>query len=343
MLVVVFGTGRCGSTPIVEVISRHRDVGFVSNLDDKLSLLNLKGTWNNRLHRLSPPRDPKLRPFRDRRKLLELGRFRIAPAEAWSILDRQIAPLISTPFRDLGAEDCTPWLQSRLRNFFESRMTAQKRDIFVQHLTGWPRAGFIRAAFPETRFVHVIRDGRAVANSWLQMGWWRGYQGPEAWHLGPLPPEAAAAWEESGRSFVVLAGLGWKLLIESFERARAEVPADQWMQVRYEDVVAKPGRYLREIVDFIGLPRTDEFERDIDAYPFESGRVQGFRRDLDDTNLALLERTIGSTLQAYGYELHAAAGRERSDGVPSGSSQASPPGSDGSQRRAVARRRRTAS
>ncbi|MHB8488108.1 MAG: sulfotransferase family protein [Candidatus Dormibacteria bacterium] len=338
MLVVVFGTGRCGSTPIVEVISRHRDVGFVSNLDDKLSLLNLKGSWNNRLHRLSPPRDPRLRPFRDRRKLIELGRFRVAPAEAWNILDRQIAPLVATPFRDLRADDCTPWLNGRLRNFFESRMAAQKRDIFVQHLTGWPRSGFIRAAFPETRFVHVIRDGRAVANSWLQMGWWQGYQGPDAWHLGPLPPEAEAVWEESGRSFVVLAGLGWKLLIEAFERARAEVPQDQWMQVRYEDVVAEPGRYLREIVDFIGLPRSDEFERDIDAYPFEPGRVQGFRRDLDDANLALLELTIGSTLQAYGYELLSATGRGSSNGVAS-----APPISPGSQRPSAVRRRRTAS
>jgi hypothetical protein len=302
MLVVVFGTGRCGSTPIVEVISRHREVGFVSNLDDKLNLLNLKGTWNNRLHRLSPPRDPKMRPFGDRRKLVEFGRFRIAPAEAWKILDRQVAPIISTPFRDLGAADATPWLQGRFRNFFESRMVAQHRDVFIQHLTGWPRSGFIRAAFPEARFVHVVRDGRAVANSWLQMGWWRGYHGPEAWHLGPLPPDAAQEWEDSGRSFVVLAGLGWKMLIESFERARAEVPASQWMQVRYEDVVAEPRRYIRDISDFIGLPWTDEFEREFAAYPFEAGRVQGFRRDLDPASLHQLENTIGTTLRAYGYE-----------------------------------------
>ncbi len=302
MFVVCFGTGRCGSTPIVEVVSRHRGVGFVSNLDDKLSLLNLKGTWNNKLHRLSPPRDPKMRPFQDRRKLVELGRFRIAPAEAWKILDRQVAPIMSMPFRDLGAEDATPWLQGRFRSFFERRMAAQQSDVFIQHLTGWPRAGFIRAAFPETRFVHVVRDGRAVANSWLQMGWWRGYQGPEAWHLGPLPPDAAAAWEESGRSFVVLAGLGWKMLIEAFERARAEVPADQWMQVRYEDVVAEPRRHIKAVAEFMGLDWTGEFEREFAAYPFEASRVQGFRRDLDSASLALLERSIGSTLRAYGYE-----------------------------------------
>jgi Sulfotransferase family len=302
MLAVVFGTGRCGSTPIIEVVGRHRQVGFVSNLDDKLSLLNLKGRWNNRLHRLSPPRDPRLRPFRDRRRLIEFGRFRIAPAEAWRILDRQVAPIISTPFRDLTADDCTPWLRNRLRSFYEQRMASQQREFFVQHLTGWPRSGFIRAAFPEARFIHVVRDGRAVANSWLQMGWWRGYQGPWAWHLGPLPPDEAAEWDASGRSFAVLAALGWRMLIEAFERARADVPAEQWLQVRYEDVVAEPRRHLEAILEFLGLPWTEEFEAEFAPYPFEAARVQSFRRDLDQETLAKMEHAIGPTLRAYGYD-----------------------------------------
>ena len=66
--------------------------------------------------------------------------------------------------------------------------------------------------------------------------------------------------------------------------------------------MAEPGRHIEAIADFIGLEWTDEFEREFAAYPFECGRVQGFRRDLDAANLALLERTIGSTLRAYGYE-----------------------------------------
>jgi len=302
MLVVVFGTGRCGSTPIAEVISRHREVGFVSNLDDKLSQLNLRGRGNNLLHRLSPPRDPAMRPLRNRTKFLELGRLRIAPAEAWNVLDRQVAPIMSTPFRDLVAEDCTPWLNRRLRDFYERRMAAQNRRIFVQHLTGWPRAGFIRAAFPDARFIHVVRDGRAVANSWLQMGWWRGYLGPAAWHLGPLSQDYADEWERSGNSFVVLAGLGWRILIEAFERARVEVPAAQWMQVRYEDVIADPRRQFSAMLDFIGLPWTADFERQFVNYPFVSGRVEGFRRDLDAVSLAALERTIAPTLRSVGYE-----------------------------------------
>ena len=219
------------------------------------------------------------------------------------MLDQEIAPIMATPFRDLVAEDCTPWLKGRLRAFFETRMAAQGREVFIQHLTGWPRAGFIRAAFPDARFIHVIRDGRAVANSWLQMGWWRGYNGPEGWHLGPLPPRYAEMWEQSGRSFVVLAGLGWRVLIEAFERARALVPDDQWMQVRYEDVVADPRRQIGAMLDFVGLPWNADFERQFAKYPFAGGRVEGFRRDLDAGSLATLEQTIAPTLQSAGYTI----------------------------------------
>jgi Sulfotransferase family len=301
MLVFFIGTGRCGSTPIVEVVSRHRDVGFVSNFDDKLSFMNMAGRWNNSLHRLSAPRDPRMRPFRDRRKLLEVGRFRIAPSEGWSILDRQVAPVISTPVRDLVAGDCTPWLKGRLKGFFERRMATQNRPVFVHHLTGWPRTGLLHAAFPDARFVEVVRDGRAVANSWLQMGWWQGYRGPAAWHLGPLPPAYAEEWVASGRSFVTLAGLGWKILIDAFEVARSQIPPSQWLQVRYEDVVAEPRKHIADIVDFSGLTWTDDFERAFAQYPFEASRIDGFRRDLDPASVALLEHSLAATLHSLGY------------------------------------------
>jgi len=39
LLFFVIGTGRCGLTEVAELLARHPDVGFVSNLDDKLSRL----------------------------------------------------------------------------------------------------------------------------------------------------------------------------------------------------------------------------------------------------------------------------------------------------------------
>jgi hypothetical protein len=301
LLGFVVGTGRCGSTLVQEVLARHPQVGFVSNLEDKLPTLNLLGRWNNALLRRAAPRDPRFGPFRDRPRLIERGRLRVAPSEGWEVLERQVSPILATPHRDLVAGDLTPWLAARLQQFFGRRMAAQRRRVFVHHITGWPRARLLHAAFPQARFVHVVRDGRAVANSWLQTSWWSGYQGPDNWYLGPLPEPYASEWEDADGSFVLLAGLGWKLLLDAFWAARAAIPPGQWLEVRYEDILGDPRGQFGKLLAFLELAWTPGFEAGFSRYVFQSGRREAFRRDLDPRQLALLEKSLGEHLQRYGY------------------------------------------
>ena len=76
--------------------------------------------------------------------------------------------------------------------------------------------------------MHIVRDGRAVANALLQMPGGAAIQGPTEWEdRASLPEGYREEWESSGRSFVVLAGLEWKMLIDASERAKAEVPTTQ--------------------------------------------------------------------------------------------------------------------
>lgn len=287
--VFMIGTGRCGSSLLHEVLARHPDVGFVSNVDDRLAPLGLKGRWNNPIYRRVPPR------------FTEKGKLRFAPSEAYRILDRHVSPAISVPCRDLTAEDATPWLAGRFRRFFEERARAQGRPVFVHKFTGWPRAGFIHAVLPEARFVHAVRDGRAVANSLLQMPWWRGYRGPGEWGWGPLPEAYARQWEASGRSFIVLAGLEWKLLMGSFEEAKVQIPPERWMDVRYEDFVADPRAWAEKLLGFVGLTWTDAFERGFRQSRFRTTRAEGFRRELSPKDLQALEGCLAERLGLYGY------------------------------------------
>lgn len=303
MLSFVLGSGRCGSTLIAELIARHPDVGFVSNVDDKLGRLNLKGRLNNELFARSPERDPSLRPFRDRRRALERGRLRVAPSEGWVVLERQISSIFPQPCRDLTAQDAMPWLEKRITEFFDSRMAAQGKPSFMHHLTGWPRTGLLRAAYPEAKFVHVVRDGRSVANSWLQMGWWDGYRGPDNWYLGPLSRADQTEWEDSDRSFVVLAGIGWRILMNAMDEARALMPPDQWLDVRLEDMMQDPRGTVAEILEFLDLDWTPQYEEGFTRHTFQASRGTAWKRDLSSQHIALLERTIAKQLAAYGYEL----------------------------------------
>jgi hypothetical protein len=287
----MIGSGRCGSSLLHEVLARHPGVGFLSNIEDNLTVPVSAGRINSALYRRVPAR------------FTQKGRARFAPSEGYRALDREVSPVISAPVRDLTAADATPWLADRFRAFFAERATAQDADVFLHKFTGWPRAAFIHAVMPEARFVHVVRDGRAVASSLLQMDWWKGYGGPEAWGFGPLPSDDAVAWEASGKSFALLAGIEWKLLLDASEVAKRAVPERQWLEVRYEDVVVDPVEGFGRILEFLGLERSESFAVGFARHAFDPAALTRWQADLDLRSIELLNASLADHLARYGYSV----------------------------------------
>ncbi|MBV9042288.1 MAG: sulfotransferase [Acidimicrobiia bacterium] len=286
----VLGTGRCGSTLVHELLARHPDVGFVTNVDDRIGTA-ATGRVQAALYRRLPA------------AATQKGRLRLAPSEAYRALEREVSPLLAESARDLDAADAVPWLASRFETFFATRAAAFGAPLFLHKFTGWPRARFIDRVLPGARYVHIVRDGRAVAASWLQTDWWRGHLGPSGWHFGPLPDDYEKEWEASGRSFVLLAGLAWKLLLDAFDEARREIDDERWLELRYEDVLADPRARTGEMLDFLGLSWTDEFEAGFGAFRFDSGRARAWREALGDEASAELDVSLADHLARRGYEV----------------------------------------
>ncbi|MEO3854817.1 sulfotransferase [Acrocarpospora sp. B8E8] len=288
MLSFVVGTGRCGSTLVHEVLARHPDVGFISNLDDKYARCPAAIRRRSGLiYRRTPP------------WLNAKGRPRFAPSEGYRALAREVSPLLVDPERDLRGDDVTPWLAARLRAFFDNRAEAEGSPHYLHKFTGWPRTRLLREVFPAAKVVHVVRDGRAVANSFLQMPWWRGHLGPSGWHFGPLPAAYAQEWETSGRSQVLLAGLAWKLLMDAYDQARS----GDWLEIRYEDVLDNPRKHFEVMLDFLGLPWTPAFERGFARHAFTGSRAAAYQRDLTAAQLSRLTGSLRTHLEARGYPL----------------------------------------
>jgi len=285
--VFVLGTGRCGSTLVHEVLARHEGTGFLTNLDDLG--IRRSSSWQNTVWRRMPA------------GVTKKGGARFAPTEGYRVLAKEVGPLLVDPVRDLTASDATPWLRDRMVRFVEDRSERLDAPVFLHKFTGWPRVGFLRACFPDAIFVEIVRDGRAVANSWLQMPWWLGHHGPDQWHFGPLPPDLQWLWEESNRSFPVLAALGWRLLMESYDDARSQVSEDSWLRVRYEDVLEEPEASIGGILDRMGLDWTPAFQAGFARYKFSSGRAEAFRNDLSVADLAAMEAVLDKPLELMGY------------------------------------------
>jgi hypothetical protein len=287
--VFLVGYGRSGSTLIHELLARHPDVGFVSNIEDRLPLPPTAGRYNNLLYRSVPT------------ALTRKGRPRYAPSEAYRALTREVSPMIAESYRDLLAADAMPWVADRLRSFFLKRARAQDKPVFLHKFTGWPRAGLLHAVFPDARFIHIVRDPRAVVASDLQASWWRGYLGPEHLPITPLPPAYAAEWEASGRSFAVLSAVAWKLTLDAHAAAREGIPATQWLDVRFEDVLADPSSRFKEMLEFMGLKDSEVFRRALSRTVFRQDRVEAYRRQLDPGTLAAVEKCLAEHQRRWGY------------------------------------------
>lgn len=284
------GTGRCGSTLLHETLCRHPDVVFVSNLEDRSSAFRRLAGVNGRVYRSLPE------------SWTRKGRIRFAPSEAYHALEREVSPLLSEPQHDLTAADATAVLVDRLRRFFADRPGPPGAPM-VHKFTGWPRAGLLAAAFPDARFIHVVRDGRAVADSWLRMPWWRGHLGPEGWHFGPLPDRYADEWAAHRYSQPALAGIAWKLLLDAHASAAREVGGDRWLDLRYEDFVDNPAEVSAQCMKFLDVDPTPEFRRRVEALDIRTVPPGGYVRGLGPEVAATLTEMLEEHLEEWGYPL----------------------------------------
>jgi hypothetical protein len=157
--------------------------------------------------------------------------------------------------------------------------------------------GLLAATFPDARFVHMIRDGRDVALSYLDT--------------------------DFGSRTLGQAALYWDRFVRAGRRAGARLGPDRYLEVRYEDLVAEPEPVLKELCVFVGLDfdermlrfheRADELvptlshnEHHRNLYKPLTAGLRDWRRDLAPRDAAVFEVLAGELLDELGYE-HAAA------------------------------------
>jgi len=281
---IILGTGRCGSTVFHRLLARHPQVMWLSGFAERYPD---QPEWNRRA--VAATANPLLHRL--------LGE-KIRPGEAYSFWDHYFNGF-SEPCRDLVRADVTPRVRKRIQAAFE-RMITPARDRLLIKITGWPRIGFLNGIFEDAKFIHIVRDGRAVANSLLHVHFWRGWQGPQGWRAGLLSPEDQATWESCGRSFVALAAIEWRIQMRAVEAARRSLDPRLYLEVRYEEFCERPLDTFRHVLDFAELPDSAEFERHLAAASIRDTSSR-WREELTPEQQAVLNEVLREDLQRYGY------------------------------------------
>ena len=146
--------------------------------------------------------------------------------------------------------------------------------------------------YPDARIIHIIRNGHDCISSLKRMPWWN--------------------------KNIVYSMLAWRYSIRMGAKA-AEAYKDQFLEVRYEDVVRHPETQLKNICDFINVkyePGMLEFhlsaEKNIPDYkiewhhktfkPLSDDAIDTGKEQLSDNELKLFSWCAGKELNLWNYE-----------------------------------------
>lgn len=155
---------------------------------------------------------------------------------------------------------------------------------------------FIARVFPDAQFIHVIRDGRDVAVSHRQRyGYW-------------------AALRTTAK---------WPRYVRAARASATRLPAERYLEVHYEDLVADAQGQLHRVLDFLGEPVEhglldfDKKSHDVGSHYHEQfnqrrnaehttasvyqSRTGAYKRELDPLTRGLFWVTSRSLLADLGY------------------------------------------
>lgn len=171
---------------------------------------------------------------------------------------------------------------------------------------------FLARAFPRSRFIHIIRDGRDAAISHMQKPWLlessRGsvIREPGGYLYGPYAPW----WVEPDRrdEFETTSDIhrmiwSWRRYTEAAMSDGLALDPERYLEVRYEDLIMDPAAEGGRMLDFMGIRRAASRSAFRDATDrAEPSGAGGWRDQLSAADLATIEADSGDLLHRLGYD-----------------------------------------
>jgi hypothetical protein len=266
--VIVLGVGRSGTTLLRVMLDRSSQIAIPYESFFVTPLAHRHG------------RRPKLDDF-----LHDLGRF--YQLYEWGIAPEDVRPRLR---EGMTTGEAIAAVFEVYAEREEKARWGDKTPLYMQHLP------LLERLFPDALWVHLVRDGRDAALSFLELP--EGFSG-KTWALPRTAAQFAARWRTE-----ILAA-----------RRLGKHVGGRYLELRYEDLVVEPERELRRVCEHASLrwePAMLEHADapEVSAMPEHRNLAQpptpglrDWRSQMQREDALAFEQVAGDVLRSAGYEL----------------------------------------
>jgi sulfotransferase family protein len=285
------GAGRSGTTLLHKLLCLHPQIAYISNyenrfrwfpdgmacgaiagrLEEKLSAWFDKG---GNAYFINRPWFKKLFP---------------TPNEGESVFQSCGIPLFLAPdYRpDAATTAC-------LRRRFEQIRRRSGAAVFLSKRTANNRRiRQLAEIFPAARYVHLVRDGREVAQSLSTVEWWDQHR---VWWDGRTPIEM----ERAGEPRLAVCARNWVREEQELQVQLAAIDPRRLLVLRFEELLRDPPRHLERVVQFLGVEFSGAYRHAIESLNLQPTRPK-WPTEWDAGQLAMVLREIQPMLGQLGY------------------------------------------
>lgn len=272
--IFIIGCPRSGTSLTLDIMARHEELAWVSNFVN-INPLQLNKTRINRIYDMPLMGDLLYFAMTQGRYLRALPhplRKKLpVPVEPWSFWNRYLenfqwkrgGPILP---RRRTKQDISAQEAAQIQQTIAAVCTYQNKKRFLSKYTDFPRITYLSQAFPDALFVHIVRDGRAVAASYLEkikdrsFGTWN----EKDWWIQGWPEMWRDEWLQRYKTPLSFVAFHWKFFVQEIWEDAKAINEKQYMEVNYRDIIGNPLATFNHIFDFCGLRKSKRVASYID-------------------------------------------------------------------------------
>lgn len=245
--IIIFGTGRSGTTVISDIIFRHEDLAWHSNWQElmpKSAAINyLRRLFDNKLWHIQGMNT------QNNKSLINQALFR--PIERYDFWESISGPRIDFSRGFLLNERANEDEVTRMRTHFAKMVKYQNRKRLAFKLTGPARMEYLLSIFPDAQFIQIKREPVSTVRSWMEIHW-SNQMTEQLWWDGAYNEEEKKRAKELAGNPPLFVAFQYRKLLETTAYEVNKLHPDM-LNVNYEDFVKDSKALINKILDYTHL------------------------------------------------------------------------------------------